>query len=67
MKDYSNLEEFGPKKLRTLRNQLNNRLAHFDGRGDKADQLRPSHALYGLGEEACRELLRRVQVELKER
>ena len=58
---FNDLESYSPKKLRTLRNNLNNRLAHFGGHGDKAKELAPSHRLYGLDEAQCQFLLKEVQ------
>ncbi len=60
MKNFEDLDTYSPKKLRTLRNNLNNRIAHFEGHGDQPNDLRPSHKLYGLDEVQCRELLKEV-------
>jgi hypothetical protein len=65
MKDYSNLTEFSDKKLRTLRNNLNNRLESFKKGGEKA--LPPSHMLHGMDDHQCQELLKRIQQEMKAR
>lgn len=65
MKDYSDLSELTDKKLRTLRNNLNNRLEAFKKGGEKT--LPPSHMLHGLDESQCRELLKRVREELPKR
>lgn len=65
MKDYSNLSDFSDKKLRTLRNNLNNRLESFKKGSDKA--LPPSHMLHGMDEGQCKELLLKVQQEMKNR
>lgn len=65
MKDYSDLSEFSDKKLRTLRNNLNNRLESFGRGGEK--NLPPSHMLHGLDDSDCRSLLERVQKEMKDR
>lgn len=62
---FSDLESYSPKRLRTLRNNLNNRLAHFQGHGDRAKDLKPSHKLYGLDEAICQALLKEVQTLLK--
>ncbi|CAN0043792.1 unnamed protein product [Chrysoparadoxa australica] len=64
---FNDLETYTPKKLRTLRNNLNNRLAHFQGHGDKPKDLKPSHKLYGLDEVVCSELLKEVQKLLKDK
>jgi len=60
-KNFADLESYSPKKLRTLRNNLNNRLAHFSGHADKPKELASSHKLYGLEEEECKLLLNKVQ------
>jgi len=65
MKDYSNLSTLTDKKLRTLRNNLNNRLEAF--KSGNVKNLPPSHMLHGLDESQCKELLKRVQEELKNR
>lgn len=62
---FNDLDSYSPKKLRTLRNNLNNRLAHFQGSGDRPKDLQPSHRLYGLDEVTCSELLKKVQELLK--
>jgi glucuronate isomerase len=58
---FSDLKDYSPKKLRTLRNNLNNRVSHFSNKGDNSAELKPSHRLYGLGEAECVELLKRVK------
>lgn len=65
MKNYSSFVEFSDKKLRTLRNNLNNRLESFKKGGEKT--LPPSHMLHGLEEGDCKNLLERVQKEMKDR
>ncbi len=65
MKDYSNLSAFSDKKLRTLRNNINNRLVSFKSTSLK--HLPPSHMLHGLDEAQCKALLERVYKELKNR
>lgn len=65
MKDYKDLSELTDKKLRTLRNNLNNRLESFKKGSEK--NLPPSHMLHGLDERACNELLKRVHTEFKGR
>jgi hypothetical protein len=67
MKDYSHttLKTLTDKKLRTLRNNLNNRLESFKKGDEKA--LPPSHMLHGLDEKTCKELKERVFQELKKR
>jgi hypothetical protein len=61
MEKFNELESYSPKKLRTLRNSLNNRLAHFQGHGDKSKELASSHRLFGLDQSQCSELLKQVQ------
>ncbi len=51
--------------MRTLRNNLNNRLESYKTSGDNAKPLQTSHALYGLSEEGCQELLKKVTKLLK--
>jgi hypothetical protein len=63
--DYKNLTELTDKKLRTLRNNLNNRLESFK-KGD-AKALPPSHMLHGLEDGECKSLLERIQAEMKKR
>lgn len=62
MKDYSDLAPFTDKKLRTLRNNLNNRLVAF--KSGSVKNLPPSHMLHGLDETQCKALLERVKKEL---
>ncbi len=65
MKDYKSFEDFSDKKLRTLRNNINNRLEAFK-KGD-GKNLPPSHMLHGMDEAEIKTLLVRVQKEMKER
>ncbi|MES2528807.1 MAG: hypothetical protein V4598_17105 [Bdellovibrionota bacterium] len=65
MKDYSDLKDFTDKKLRTLRNNINNRLEAFKKGGEK--NLPPSHMLHGMDDKMITALLTRVQKELKKR
>jgi hypothetical protein len=65
MKDFSQLSELSDKKLRTLRNNLNNRLESFSRGAEKS--LPPSHMLHGLDQASCKVLLERVQKEMKTR
>lgn len=65
MKDYSDLSEFSDKKLRTLRNNLNNRLSAF--KNNSAGHLPPSHMLHGMDEGDCKTLLEKVQTEMRDR
>lgn len=65
MEKFSDLQEWSPKKIRTLRNNLNNRLESYKTSGDNAKPLQASHALYGLSQEDCQELLKKVTTLLK--
>jgi hypothetical protein len=65
MKDYRELSTLNDKKLRTLRNNLNNRLQAYQS--NTAKTLPPSHMLHGLSEKECQELLTRTLGELKNR
>jgi len=65
MKDYKDLSDFTDKKIRTLRNNLNNRLTAF--KSNTAKNLPPSHMLHGLDERGCKDLLEKVITELKSR
>jgi hypothetical protein len=63
--DYSKLADLSDKKLRTLRNNINNRLASFE-KGDEK-HLPPSHMLHGFEAKECRALLEKVHAEIKSR
>lgn len=65
MKDYKDLTELTDKKLRTLRNNLNNRIEAFSKGSEKS--LPPSHMLHGQDEGDCKTLLERVFQEMKRR
>lgn len=65
MKDYKDLSVLTDKKLRTLRNNLNNRLETF--RAGKDKHLSPSHMLHGFDEKGCKDLLGRVLEALRKR
>lgn len=65
MKDYKDLTELSDKKLRTLRNNLNNRIEAFSKGSEKS--LPPSHMLHGQDEGDCKTLLERVFQEMKRR
>ncbi len=67
MKDALDLTAFTPKKLRTLRNNLNNRLESFVSAGDGAKELQKSHVLFGKTEGECKALLQSVLREMKRR
>lgn len=64
-KDYSDLSELTDKKLRTLRNNINNRLVAFEKGGEK--NLPPSHMLFGYEANECKKLLERIYAEMKNR
>ena len=64
-KDYSDLKVFTDKKLRTLRNNINNRLEAFKHGGEK--NLPPSHMLFQYDEKECKSLLENVFSEMKRR
>lgn len=64
-KDYKSLKDITDKKLRTLRNNINNRLESFKKGGEKA--LPPSHMLHGMDEGECSTLLERIFAEMKKR
>lgn len=65
VKDLSTLESWSPKKLRTFKMNLNNRIESFKSKGNSAPELQKSNVLYGLTEEECRDLLKKVQDLLK--
>lgn len=65
MKDYSKLNELSDKQLRTLRNNINNRLEAFKLGNDK--KLPPSHKLHGLEEGQCKALLDQIYDEMRAR
>jgi hypothetical protein len=65
VKDLSKMEDWSPKKLRTFKMNLNNRMESFKSKGNSAPELQKSNVLYGLTEEECRELLKKVQDLLK--
>lgn len=66
MKKEIELKSMSPKRLRTLRNNLNNRISSFRTDGEKAKALQPSHTLYGRSEAECQNLLDKVIAKLKE-
>ena len=63
------LPEIKEKHLRSLRNNLNNRLKSFkdEAHGPKAKQLQLSHPLYDFRPGECEKLLVLVQKELRQR
>ena len=66
MNKHSDLTDYSDKKLRTLRNNLNNRLESFK-KNEDAKALPQSHMLHGLDGNACKELLDTVQKEMRKR
>lgn len=66
MKDFSQLEAWTPKKLRTLRNNLNNRLESYKNSGGEPKELAASHMLAGLEYEQIIDLQKRVKKLLKD-
>lgn len=64
MNKFNDLETWTPKKQRTLRNALNNRLASY-GKSDSPKELQKSHKLAGLTEGQCLELLARIRKLIK--
>ena len=65
MTNIKDLAEMTDKKLRTLRNNLNNRLTSFEKGGEK--NLPPSHMLSGMDLNGCKALLTGVLAEKKKR
>jgi hypothetical protein len=60
----STLPGKNPKQMRTLRNQLNNRIKSYEDElnfGKKVGKISESHALFGLSLKDCQEL----QIEAK--
>ncbi len=66
MKDFSQLETWTPKKLRTLRNNINNRLESFKNTGGDPKDLAPSHSLAGMEYGELVDLQKRVKKLLKD-
>ena len=58
MEKFNNLNEWDPKKLRSLRNNLNNRLSSYKLSGVKTKPLAKGHKLFGLSEDECKNLLK---------
>ena len=64
------LSEKKDKALRTLRNNLNNRISAHERSehyGRALKELKASHPLYGLSLKDCKDLLEKVQREMKQR
>ncbi len=66
MSDFKDLSAFTDKKLRTLRNNLNNRMESFK-KTDDGKKISPSHMLHGMDAGQCKDLLEKVQKEMKKR
>ena len=62
---FQGINEYPQKKLRVLRNSLNNRLKQFENGGPKVPPLRPSHRLYSLDQNQCEDLLKTVKILLQ--
>ena len=60
MKDLKSLTEWSDKQLRTLRNNLNNRITSFKN-DPHAKPLQASHVLFNKGVDECNELLKKVK------
>lgn len=65
MKDLADLKSWSPKQLRTLRNNLNNRLSSFENSGEKTPELQKSHVLFGKDARECKDLLEQVMRAIK--
>ncbi len=63
--DISLIPEKTDKQLRTLRNNLNNRITSFES--GKVSELKPSHPLFGLEHEECIEVRDLILKEMKKR
>ena len=66
MKDFTDIKDWTPKKLRTLRNNLNNRLESFASKRLDPKELQKSHMLHGMEHDDCLVLLEEVSKILKE-
>lgn len=67
MSNIINIHVLTPKKLRTLRNNLNNRISSFENpRGTAAKELQKSHVLFGRDKTECQLILEKVQSRIKE-
>lgn len=65
MNKFEDLETWSPKRLRTLRNNLNNRISAFKA-GGKSPELQKSHKLFEMEQSECEDLLIKVQRLLKD-
>ncbi|MDD0851808.1 hypothetical protein HBN50_01820 [Halobacteriovorax sp. GB3] len=61
-KNFDDLESWAPKKLRTLRNNLNNRIQSYKNNPSNPKVLSESHMLYGLEQDECEQLLKKVKI-----
>jgi len=62
------LSDRSPKQVRTLRNQLNNRIKSFEDElsfGKKLSKISESHALFGLNLKDCKDLLLKTKQALR--
>ena len=60
MKDLNAIQDWSDKQLRTLRNNLNNRLESFKKDGEPR-ALQASNVLHGKSEKQCQDLLKKVK------
>lgn len=63
--DVKQIPEKSDKQLRTLRNNLNNRISAFES--GKPSELKPSHPLHGLEHQDCLDVRELVLEEIKKR
>tara|TARA_R110002072_G_scaffold534_7_gene4134 strand:- start:38100 stop:38309 length:210 start_codon:yes stop_codon:yes gene_type:complete len=66
MEKLENMTEWKPKRLRTLRNNLNNRIKNFEATSGRGKELQKSNVLYSLTEQECRDLLEKVSKIIKD-
>ena len=66
MKDFTDIESWSPKKIRTLRNNLNNRIESFTSQRIQPKELQKSHMLHGMELEDCSVLLEVVKKIIKQ-
>ena len=57
------IDQKSAKQLRTLRNQLNNRIMAFGA--SKEAKLKPSHPLFGLDLDQCKDLVIIIKRKIK--
>jgi hypothetical protein len=63
--ELSTIPEKSDKQLRTLRNNLNNRISAFES--GSANELKASHPLFGLEHEECIQVRDMILAEMKNR